>query len=152
MLTAVTRRRWVIGHGLRLDFMTCCQSIEYQTAIARVTSLAIDQGIQQGLEVGIEHGKSGESWGCLRCMTLRPKRSSPSDEDETPEFCRLQPMLEQKYKKGASSSLVVVETIVSIRMTALWFPYVAIVDGTVSTAEPHDDLFDTTVLDKPVAP
>ncbi|GJX73289.1 hypothetical protein Tco_0311884 [Tanacetum coccineum] len=59
MLTAVVGRRWVIGHGLRLAFMKCCWSVEYQTAIGNVVSLAIDQGIQQGLEAGIDHGKAG---------------------------------------------------------------------------------------------
>nr|GEY79703.1 hypothetical protein [Tanacetum cinerariifolium] len=58
MLTAVTGRRWVIGHGLRLAFMKCCQSLGYQTNLVKVITVAIDQGIQQGLEVGVEHGKA----------------------------------------------------------------------------------------------
>ncbi|GKA37284.1 hypothetical protein Tco_0723849 [Tanacetum coccineum] len=46
MLTAVGGRRWVIGHGLRLAFMKCFQSLDYQTALGKVISLAIDRGIQ----------------------------------------------------------------------------------------------------------
>ncbi|GKC34530.1 hypothetical protein Tco_1046914 [Tanacetum coccineum] len=53
MLTAVASHRWVIDHGLRLAFMKCCESVEYQTAFGKVVSLAIDQG-----EVGIEHDKA----------------------------------------------------------------------------------------------
>ncbi|GJR34749.1 hypothetical protein Tco_1210433 [Tanacetum coccineum] len=35
MLTAVAGRRWIIGHGLRLAFMKCCQSLDYQTALEK---------------------------------------------------------------------------------------------------------------------
>ncbi|GJY29833.1 hypothetical protein Tco_0405600, partial [Tanacetum coccineum] len=59
LLIVVARRRWVIGHGLRLAFMKCCKSAEYQTALAKVISLAIGQGIQQGLVARVEHGKAG---------------------------------------------------------------------------------------------
>ncbi|GKF18991.1 hypothetical protein Tco_0063909, partial [Tanacetum coccineum] len=52
MLTDVAGCRWVIGHDLHLAFMKCCQSLDYQTTLATVISLAINQGIQQGLEAG----------------------------------------------------------------------------------------------------
>ncbi|GJZ23100.1 hypothetical protein Tco_0560559 [Tanacetum coccineum] len=42
MLIVVAGHRWVIGHDLRLAFMKCCQSLDYQTALAKVISLAID--------------------------------------------------------------------------------------------------------------
>ncbi|GJR43105.1 hypothetical protein Tco_1311208 [Tanacetum coccineum] len=45
MLTAVAGRRWIIGHGLRLAFMKCCQSLDYQTALGKVISLAIDDNL-----------------------------------------------------------------------------------------------------------
>ncbi|GKD51264.1 hypothetical protein Tco_1280240 [Tanacetum coccineum] len=35
MLTIVAGRRWVIGHGFRLAFMKCCQSLDYHTALAK---------------------------------------------------------------------------------------------------------------------
>nr|GEY22318.1 hypothetical protein [Tanacetum cinerariifolium] len=65
MLTAVAGRRWVIGHGLRLAFMKCCQSSDYQTTFAKVISLAINQGIQEGLKVGIKHGKARRELGVV---------------------------------------------------------------------------------------
>ncbi|GJY03264.1 hypothetical protein Tco_0361416, partial [Tanacetum coccineum] len=126
----------------------------------------------------------------------------PNFEDETPEFCRLQPVLEQvtipiyyerggsrvpgtvcrevllgqaletsfararRYRKGSSSDLVVTEvttfgpddrSLVAIAtpLNALvvadyQISSLAIVDNIVSIVESHDDLFDATVLDKPV--
>ncbi|GJX07972.1 hypothetical protein Tco_0195904 [Tanacetum coccineum] len=35
MLTDVADRRWMIGHGLRLAFMKCSQSLEYQSALSK---------------------------------------------------------------------------------------------------------------------
>ncbi|GJS79922.1 hypothetical protein Tco_0729803 [Tanacetum coccineum] len=73
MLTAVAGRRWVIGHGLRLAFMKCCESVEYQTALGKVVSLAIDQGIQQGLEAGIDHSKAGRDLSMVEAYDLGVK-------------------------------------------------------------------------------
>nr|GFA19072.1 transposase (putative), gypsy type [Tanacetum cinerariifolium] len=61
MLTAVARRRWVIGHGFWLAVMKRAQSIECSAASGKVISMAIKKGIQEGLEAGIEHGKAGRS-------------------------------------------------------------------------------------------
>nr|GEU70607.1 hypothetical protein [Tanacetum cinerariifolium] len=58
MLTANVGRRWVIGHSLRLDFMKCRESVEYQTALGKIVSLTIYQGIRQGLKARINHGKA----------------------------------------------------------------------------------------------
>ncbi|GJZ68836.1 hypothetical protein Tco_0632386 [Tanacetum coccineum] len=217
LLIVVARRRWVIGHGLRLAFMKCCKSAEYQTALAKVISLAIGQGIQQGLVARVEHGKAGrklsvvaaydpgvkaryeEAVGELenislpfldhlesykdvpldRVMASLCLESFPNIEDETPEFCRLQHVLEQVtvpiyYERGgsrvpgmgSSSDLVVTEVATAgpddRSLVAIAAPLnalvvadsqissLAIVDNIVSTVEPHDDLFDATVLDKPV--
>ncbi|GJU45103.1 hypothetical protein Tco_1202369 [Tanacetum coccineum] len=61
MFTAIAGRMWVLGHGLCLGLMKCAQSAECRSSLGRVKSLAIDKGIQEGLEAGIEHGKSGRS-------------------------------------------------------------------------------------------
>ncbi|GKD94691.1 hypothetical protein Tco_1374528, partial [Tanacetum coccineum] len=47
--------------GFRLTVMKCAQSTECRAALGKVISLAIDNGIQEGLKAGIEHGKAGRS-------------------------------------------------------------------------------------------
>ncbi|GJW78859.1 hypothetical protein Tco_0140541, partial [Tanacetum coccineum] len=96
---------------------------------------------------------------------------SHGDEDSTLELHKLQLILlfdalaasharGEKRKKGASSSLemggpsVVMPSVSSQDTSLVVADYhissLAIIDGIVSTTEPHDDLFDTTMLDKPV--
>ncbi|GKA86886.1 hypothetical protein Tco_0808597 [Tanacetum coccineum] len=61
IFTAIAGRRWVLGHGLRLAVMKCTQSAKCRSVLGRAISLAIDNGIQEGMEARIEHGKSGRS-------------------------------------------------------------------------------------------
>ncbi|GKD21047.1 hypothetical protein Tco_1222750 [Tanacetum coccineum] len=163
--------------------------------------------IELGLEARIEHGKAGRELSVMaaydpeeRIMASLYLEGSPSDEDQTPEFRRLQPVLEQdleasharaqKYKRDASSSLVVVELIAfglhdsslvpvveeqgtssslaatvtplnSLVVTDYLISYVSMVKNVAdselqnisSTHDQqmfgHDDMFDTTLLDKP---
>nr|GEV67844.1 transposase (putative), gypsy type [Tanacetum cinerariifolium] len=188
-------------------FELCYQSyksVEYQNALAKVISLAIDQGIQQGLEVGVDHGKAKRELSLATTYDLGVKakykkavgelehisfsfldriesyKDAPLDhimaslylegfpnvKDETPEFRRLQPVLEQRYRQGSSPGLVVMEVATSgpddhslvttvtpldtLVITDCQISSLAILENIVSTAEPHDDLFDATVLDKHV--
>ncbi|GJS91353.1 hypothetical protein Tco_0773989 [Tanacetum coccineum] len=59
MLTAISGRRWVIGHGLRLAVMKCAESMELRQAFANVVSAGIAKGMSEGLKYGVEHGKAG---------------------------------------------------------------------------------------------
>nr|GEX47009.1 hypothetical protein [Tanacetum cinerariifolium] len=58
-LTAIARRRWAIGHDLRLAIMKCAKSIELRQAFANVVSAGIAKGMSEGLAHDIEHGKVG---------------------------------------------------------------------------------------------
>ncbi|GJY05593.1 hypothetical protein Tco_0371533 [Tanacetum coccineum] len=51
----------VLGHSVRLVVMKCAQSSKCYSAQGKVISLAINKGIQQGLEAEIKHGKAGRS-------------------------------------------------------------------------------------------
>ncbi|GKE78870.1 hypothetical protein Tco_1544990, partial [Tanacetum coccineum] len=55
MLTAIARRRWVVRHGIRLAVYKCARSVECHSALGKVISIAINKGIQQGLEAGVVH-------------------------------------------------------------------------------------------------
>nr|GEU29667.1 hypothetical protein [Tanacetum cinerariifolium] len=58
MLTAITGRRWVIRHGLRLAVMKCGESTELRQEFADVVSAGIAKGMSEGLKYGVEHGKA----------------------------------------------------------------------------------------------
>ncbi|GJW87716.1 hypothetical protein Tco_0163056 [Tanacetum coccineum] len=57
MFISIARRRWVLGHDLRLAVRKCTQSAKCRSVLGRFISLAIDNGIQEGLEARIKHGK-----------------------------------------------------------------------------------------------
>ncbi|GKB98203.1 hypothetical protein Tco_0984340 [Tanacetum coccineum] len=59
MLTAITGRRWMIGHGLRLAVMKCAESMELRQACADVVTAGIAKGLSDGLREGVKHGKAG---------------------------------------------------------------------------------------------
>nr|GEX91246.1 hypothetical protein [Tanacetum cinerariifolium] len=58
MLTAISGRRWVIGHGLRLAVMKCAESLELRQAFPDVVSAGLVKGMSEGLKHGIDHGKA----------------------------------------------------------------------------------------------
>ncbi|GJY30560.1 hypothetical protein Tco_0414055 [Tanacetum coccineum] len=63
MLTAITVRRWLIGHALRLVVLKCVESLEIRQAFADVVSAGLAKGLSEGLQYGIEHGKAGRDLG-----------------------------------------------------------------------------------------
>ncbi|GKA32354.1 hypothetical protein Tco_0718721, partial [Tanacetum coccineum] len=134
MLTAIAGRRCVISHGLRLAFMKCCGSVEYQTALGKVVTLAINQeaydpGVQARYEEAVKEFenislpflarlKSYKDAPLERIMASLYLEGFPSPNDETPDFYKLQPVLKQaleasyaraqKHRHAASSSLAIV--------------------------------------------
>ncbi|GKA99971.1 hypothetical protein Tco_0827965 [Tanacetum coccineum] len=99
MLTAIVRRRWFIGHGIRLVVMKCAQSSECRSALGKfggvTISLAINKGIQQGLEAKVEHGKAGRSLAQVEAYDPDVEKGDHSDADLSPEFLKLQPVSSQ---------------------------------------------------------
>nr|GEX15980.1 hypothetical protein [Tanacetum cinerariifolium] len=61
MLTAIVEKRWVVKHGFRLAVHKCARSVECCSTLGKFISMAINKGIQQGLEAGVMHGKDGRS-------------------------------------------------------------------------------------------
>nr|GEX16880.1 putative transposase (putative), gypsy type [Tanacetum cinerariifolium] len=61
ILTAIVGRRWVVGHGFCLPVYKCARSVECCSALGKVISMAINKGIQQGLEAGFVHGTASRS-------------------------------------------------------------------------------------------
>nr|GEW01456.1 hypothetical protein [Tanacetum cinerariifolium] len=56
MLTAIAGRRWVVGHGLRLDMMKCAESLEIRQAFPDVVYARVAKGMSEGLKYEVEHG------------------------------------------------------------------------------------------------
>ncbi|GJT35326.1 hypothetical protein Tco_0925745 [Tanacetum coccineum] len=59
MLTAIAGRRWLIGHGLCLAILKCAESPEIRHVFADVVFAGLANGMSEGLQYGIEHGKAG---------------------------------------------------------------------------------------------
>ncbi|GKA82795.1 hypothetical protein Tco_0789543 [Tanacetum coccineum] len=207
MLIAIVGRRCVLGHGIRLAMMKCAQTFERRSALGKVISLAINNVIQQGLEVGIEHEKAGRSLAQVEAYDpevenkyvaavgefenvsfslleeLEALKDSPlalimsaltleGDVDSTPELRKLQshemllldaiPAIHERAEKrglDSSSSLAADGTAAnvpvqdsSLVVADYQISNLALTDVVVPVPQPHDDLFDTAVLDKHADP
>nr|GEX81888.1 hypothetical protein [Tanacetum cinerariifolium] len=130
MFIAIAGRRWILSHGVRLAVMKCAQSDECRSALGKVIYLAVDQGIQEGLEAGFEHGRSGRS---LAQVTIPIYSKSGS----------------------VSGEILLSEVVPTIRAAAerrgLCPPPLGGTSGFAPQppiVQAHDDLFDTFVLDR----
>ncbi|GKB43922.1 hypothetical protein Tco_0888864 [Tanacetum coccineum] len=61
LLTTISGWRWLLTHDLKLAIVKCLNSQEYLSALGAAISRAIEKGMQDGLSVGIVHGKEGRS-------------------------------------------------------------------------------------------
>ncbi|GKE53449.1 hypothetical protein Tco_1488605, partial [Tanacetum coccineum] len=203
MLTAIAGRRWVVGHGFRLAVHKCANSVECQSALGKVISMAINKGMQQSLEAGVVHGQTGrpltriEAYDPERVkdaplasiMSALTLKDSEGDKDISSKLSRFQHSLDQVtvpiYSESGSiyREMPLSDAIPSIRRSAerrglcppsgiapgeAFAPShdtsLAIADYQVSTlvlsgdgasvdqplvVEPHDDLFDASILAEP---
>ncbi|GJZ43548.1 hypothetical protein Tco_0590803 [Tanacetum coccineum] len=162
MFTAIARQRWILNHGVRLAVMKCAQSTECRFALGKVISLAINKGIQEGLEAGIEHRKSGRTLAQVEAYDPGVKDEFISDvtDFENVSFALLDELESLKDSPLASImsalsgsvsgemllSEVVPTACAAMKRRGLCLPPL---DGPSSSAPlmAHDDLFDRSVLD-----
>ncbi|GKC18383.1 hypothetical protein Tco_1020533 [Tanacetum coccineum] len=202
MLTAIAGRRWVVRHGFCLAVYNCARSVECQSALGKVILMAINRGIQQGLEAGVVHGKAGRSLTQIEAYDpavegkyviaiskfkgvsfplldeLESLKDSPlalimsaltlkygqGNKDTPPEFSRFQPSLDQSAERrglcspsgftlgGASGSVTLPGSSLGVgdyRVSTLVLADDGGSANQPSATQSHDDLFDTSVLDKP---
>ncbi|GJV32955.1 hypothetical protein Tco_1393355 [Tanacetum coccineum] len=173
MFTAIAGQRWVIGHGLRLAVYKCARSAECRTTMRKVISMAINKGIQKGLKFENVPFPLLDKLDCLKDSLLAPIMSALTLKDDhgnvdtSPSFSGFQPSLDQVsipiYSESGEViremllSEVVPFVIRSAERRGLCPPSsiapstsIGISNYQISTlAQPHDDLFDTGVLDKP---
>ncbi|GJW63362.1 hypothetical protein Tco_0115246, partial [Tanacetum coccineum] len=167
MLTAIAGRRWVVGHGFRLAVYKCAHSVECRSSLGKVILMAINKGIQQVLEAGIgvsfpllDELESLKDSPLALIMSTLTLKDDQGNKDAAPEFALFQSSIDQfvvpVYSK---SSFIDREMLLSGAI-----PTTCITDYQVSTlfmagdggsanqppvTQPHDDLFDTSILDKP---
>ncbi|GKB47153.1 hypothetical protein Tco_0897906 [Tanacetum coccineum] len=208
MLTTIAGRRWVVGHSFRLAIYKCARLVECRSTLGRVISMAINNGIQQGLEAGIVHGKAGRSLAQVEAYDPDVEGKyvfavsnfegvsfalldDQGNKDAAPEFARFQPSIDQVivpvYSKSGSIeremllSDAIPTILQSVKKMGLCPPSSSILGETSGSApppvitpsvtdykastlvlasdggpvnqppvtQPHDDLFDTSILDNP---
>nr|GEZ76890.1 hypothetical protein [Tanacetum cinerariifolium] len=59
LLSTISRRRWLLTHGMELAVVRCLNSTEYMSALGAAISKAVEKGMQEGLSAGITHGAEG---------------------------------------------------------------------------------------------
>ncbi|GJY76492.1 hypothetical protein Tco_0481608 [Tanacetum coccineum] len=168
MLTAITGQRWVVGHGFHLAVYKCARFIKCRSTLGKVNSTAINKGIQSGLEAGVVHGKAGRSPNQIEAYDPEVKgkyvtavSKFKGNTDATPEFSQFQPSLDQVvvpiYSESGSidREMLLSDAIPAIHQSAerrgLCPPSSSALGGPTNSspiAQPHDDLFDTSVLEK----
>ncbi|GKE62427.1 hypothetical protein Tco_1512794 [Tanacetum coccineum] len=60
-LTTLAGKKWLLTHGIQLALLKCLKSSEYQGILGHALGWAVDFGMQEGLEVGYEHGAAGRN-------------------------------------------------------------------------------------------
>ncbi|GJT29066.1 hypothetical protein Tco_0909341 [Tanacetum coccineum] len=61
LLTTKFGQRWLLTHGLKLVLVKCLNSSKYLIALGASISRSIEEGMQDGLAAGIDHGRAGRS-------------------------------------------------------------------------------------------
>nr|GEY08533.1 transposase (putative), gypsy type [Tanacetum cinerariifolium] len=61
MLTTISGQRWLLDHGLKLIIIKCLNSSKYLTALGAAISHSVEKWMQDGLAVGIDHGREGRN-------------------------------------------------------------------------------------------
>ncbi|GJY52978.1 hypothetical protein Tco_0444642 [Tanacetum coccineum] len=78
-LTTLAGRRWFLTHGIQLAVLKCLKSPEYQGILGHALGLAIDFGMQEGLEAGYEHGIAGTELSAVEAYNPKAARTSYFD-------------------------------------------------------------------------
>ncbi|GJV44875.1 hypothetical protein Tco_1429411 [Tanacetum coccineum] len=58
-LTAISERRWILSHGLKLVILKCLKSPEYCHDLGTAIGCVVNKGIQDDLRAGVDHRIAG---------------------------------------------------------------------------------------------
>ncbi|GKE94828.1 hypothetical protein Tco_1579683 [Tanacetum coccineum] len=59
LLTTISRRQWLLTHGMELAIIKCLNSTEYLSTLGAVIGKAVEKGMQEGLSARITHNTEG---------------------------------------------------------------------------------------------
>nr|GEY74632.1 hypothetical protein [Tanacetum cinerariifolium] len=139
MMTVVARRQWMIRHGLCLAVIRSLTELEdYDSGVEAGYMSVVNELDNVSLSL-LDQPKALKDYSLMSSLTLK---GDHGEEDPTPEFRSHEIML--------FNALVVSHSHAEKRKKDYQISSVTIVDGTIPATETHDDLFDTTLLDKPV--
>ncbi|GKE60259.1 hypothetical protein Tco_1510626, partial [Tanacetum coccineum] len=84
-LTTLVGRRWLLTHGIQLALLKCLKSLEYQGTLGHALGLAVDFGMQEGLEPGHEHGIAETSLSAVDAYNPEAAKTRYVDAVKSPE-------------------------------------------------------------------
>ncbi|GJZ93391.1 hypothetical protein Tco_0665456, partial [Tanacetum coccineum] len=59
LLTTISRRQWLLTHGMELAIAKCLNSTEYLSTLGAAIGKAVEKCMHEGISVGITHGAEG---------------------------------------------------------------------------------------------
>ncbi|GJX59443.1 hypothetical protein Tco_0290833 [Tanacetum coccineum] len=107
-LTAISGRRWILTHGLKLVLFKCLQSTEYLLLLGEAIGCAVNKGMHDGLAAGIDHGKAGRDFSVIEAYdpSAEAKYVDAVNALRTVDFSLLS---ELRFKKDASMDSLYLE-------------------------------------------
>ncbi|GJU62398.1 hypothetical protein Tco_1244233 [Tanacetum coccineum] len=79
LLTTISRRRWLLTHGLELTIAKCLNSTEYLSSLGAAIGKAVEKGMQEGLSTGITHGARLQSVNFFLITELKSNKDASID-------------------------------------------------------------------------
>ncbi|GJX94411.1 hypothetical protein Tco_0348997 [Tanacetum coccineum] len=163
-------KRRFVERATELDacIADCARSVECRSALGKVISMAINKGIQQGLEAGVVHGKAGRSLAQIEAYDpeVEGKYVAAVSKFKGVSF----PLLDELESLKDSHIALIMFTLTlkddqgeTFRFAPSHNSSLGVTDYQVSTlvlsgdgrptnplpvVQQHNDLFDTSVLDK----
>ncbi|GJV09677.1 hypothetical protein Tco_1351218, partial [Tanacetum coccineum] len=138
--TAISGRRWILTHGLKLVLFKCLQSTEYLRILGEAIGCAVNKGMQDGLAARIDHGKARRDLSAPVRGEIEEKRLSLTDA--------MVPLAEPLSLKSligeasTSAAPAMAKPITTLSMTFASFsvvPPLLIFDYQVLDMEPHNE-------------
>ncbi|GJW43411.1 hypothetical protein Tco_0072210 [Tanacetum coccineum] len=92
----IVNDKWLLTHGMELAIVNCLHSLEYLSALGADVGKAIKKGMQDGLFVGIIHGKKGVLQSVKFSLLSKLKSNKNASLETMMDILRLEDPLAEK--------------------------------------------------------